>query len=189
MESEMGKKRWKLRPGRPRSTTAVRNAAGTYTRQPEAVSNEVLAVRRRHAVAAGVLASEALNPLAGYTLGQIKLRGGISERQFSVGEAWAKLVRRHASVMGYLHQGLKSPAAIMVPGMACTEEIDEEDIIAVRRRWSEGYRALMEVCRDHGFAVRDIVYAVCVDDRPISQVSEADVANLRIGLNALGRVI
>jgi hypothetical protein len=37
--------------------------------------------------------------------------------------------------------------------------------------------------------VRDIVYAVCIDHRSIASLSPADFGNLRIGLNALAKVL
>ena len=47
----------------------------------------------------------------------------------------------------------------------------------------------MDVCRTHGLAVRDIVYAVCIDNRNINSLSATDFGNLRIGLNALVKVL
>jgi hypothetical protein len=47
----------------------------------------------------------------------------------------------------------------------------------------------MDVCRTHGLAVRDIVYAVCIDNRNFNSLSATDFGNLRIGLNALVKVL
>ena len=116
--------------------------------------------------------------------------GSINEQQYNAGQEWAKLVRRHAMIMGYALGTPKSPSFVLIgAGLSCTEGPDEAEIIAVRRQWSDCYRALMDVCRTHGLAVRDIVYAVCIDNRNINSISATDFGNLRIGLNALVKVL
>src|SRR5262249_25442897 len=112
------------------------------------------------------------------------------EQQYNAGQEWAKLVRCHAVIMGYALGTPKSPSFVQVgAGHSCTEEPDEADIISVRRQWSDCYRVLMDVCRTHGLAVRDIVYAVCIDNRNINSLSATDFGNLRIGLNSLAKVL
>jgi hypothetical protein len=78
--------------------------------------------------------------------------GGISQEQFNAGQAWTRIVYRHAAIMGY-SLTIRTPSFIMVGGgMSCVAEPEEDEIIAVRRKWSDCYNALMSACRDHGLA-------------------------------------
>jgi len=165
------------------------------------VHPETIAVRLRELRRCGVPVRDrhdALDALAGFTLGRLLLRhradvsdpGSINEQQYDAGQEWAKLVYRHAIVMGYSLGSPKSPSFILVgAGLSCAQEPNEQEIIVVRRRWSDCYRALMETCKTHGLAVRDITYAVCIENRSIDLLTPADYGNLRIGLNALAKVL
>jgi len=192
------KNRWARRPGRPRVINVERHPSGRAVEPPSAVHRETVEVRARDARLAGLQADQALDPLAGYSLGQMLLRGrmdpgdpgSISQAQFDAGTSWAALVRRHAIIMGYSLGASAGAAGHMVGGNGgSNQEPDEAEIIAVRRRWSDGYRAIMDACRQHGLAVRDAVYAVCVDDAPIVCVTQEQFGLLRIGLNALARAL
>jgi hypothetical protein len=188
-------------PGRKRKSNVTRDASGKSRGEPEGVHPETIAVRLRELAREGVAVRDrqgALDALAGFTLGRLLLRnradrgdpGSINEQQYNAGQEWAKLVRRHAMIMGYALGTPKSPSFVLIgAGLSCTEGPDEAEIIAVRRQWSDCYRALMDVCRTHGLAVRDIVYAVCIDNRNINSLSATDFGNLRIGLNALVKVL
>ena len=69
----------------------------------------------------------------------------------------------------------KSPSFVMVAGgLSCEAEPGENESVAVRRRFSDCYNALMEACRMHGLIVRDVTYAVCLDNRPLDSLSAAD---------------
>ena len=187
--------------GRKRKPNVIRDARGKSRGEPDGVHPETVAVRLRELRHDGVFAKDrqgALDALAGFALGRLLLRhradpgdpGSVNEHQYNAGQEWAKLVRRHATVMGYALSTPKSPSFVMVgSGLPCAEEPDEAEIASVRRRWSDCYRALMDVCRTHGLTVRDIVYAVCIDNRNINSLSAKDFGNLRIGLNALVRVL
>ena len=187
--------------GRRRKPNVIRDLRGKSRGEPEGVHPETIAARLRELRREGVPVQDrqgALDALAGFTLGRLLLRnradpgdpGSVNEQQYNAGQEWAKLVRCHAALMGYALGTPKSPSFVMVgSGLSCAEEPDEQEILAVRRQWSDCYRALMEVCRTHGLAVRDIVYAVCIDNRKINSLSATDFGNLRIGLNALGRVL
>jgi hypothetical protein len=159
---------------------------------------EALAYRRRDLLRAGISPEHALDALAGFTLGRLLLRhradssdpGSINEAQFNAGEAWAKLVRRHAAIMGYTLSSPKSPSFVLAAsGLSCMAGPTESEVSSVRRQFANCYGALMEACRLHGLRVRDITYAVCLDDRPLESLSREDYGQLRIGLNALAKII
>jgi hypothetical protein len=189
------------RRGRKRKLNVIRDARGKSRGEPEIVHPETIAARLRDLHRDGVPArdrQDALDALAGFTLGRLLLRnradpgdpGSINEQQYNAGQEWAKLVRRHAAIMGYALGSPKSPSFVLVgSGLSCAEEPDEEDIIRVRRQWSDCYRVLMEVCKTHGLAVRDITYAVCIDNRGIEFLTPSDYGNLRVGLNTLAKVL
>ena len=187
--------------GRRRKVNVIRDTGGKSRGEPQIVHPETIAVRLRELRRCGVPVRDrhaALDALAGFTLGRLLLRhradvsdpGSINEQQYDAGREWAKLVYRHAVVMGYSLGSPKSPSFILVgAGLSCAQEPNEQEIIVVRRRWSDCYRALMETCKTHGLAVRDITYAVCIENRGIDLLQPADYGNLRIGLNALARVL
>jgi hypothetical protein len=189
------------RRGRRRKPNVIRDGHGKSRGEPEVVHPETVAVRLRELHRDGVPArgrQEALDALAGFTLGRLLLRnradpgdpGSINEQQYNAGQEWGKLVRRHAAIMGYALGSPKSPSFVLVgAGLSCVEEPDEQEVVAVRRRWSDCYRALMDVCKTHGLAVRDITYAVCIENRSIEFLTPADYGNLRVGLNTLARAL
>lgn len=159
---------------------------------------EALAYRKRDLLRDGIKPEHALDALAGFTLGRLLLRhradpsdpGSIDEEQYNAGEAWGRLVRRHAAIMGYSLSTPKSPSFLMVAGgLSCEAEPDQTEILGVRRRFSDCYSALMEACRMHGLAVRDVTYTVCLDNRSLETLTRDDYGHLRIGLNALKKVV
>ena len=193
---------------RPRKLGVKRDEKGKW--RGYAIHPETIAVRERQLAHDGIILKfeafesgrrvekrTADDRLSGFTLGRLYLRhrqdktdpSGISEEQMNAGEAWASLVRRHAAIMGY-SVSLKTPSLLMISGSSApSADPDEETILYVRRRWSDCYNLLMEVCRDHGLTVRDVVYGVCVENWPISALGEKDFGNLRMGLNAIGRAL
>ena len=187
--------------GRRRKPNVIRSASGKSRGEPDGVHPEAIAVRLRELRLEGVPVRDrqgALDALAGFTLGRLLLRnradpgdpGSVNEQQYNAGHEWAMLARRHAAIMGYALGTPKSPSFVLAgAGPSCAKAPDEAEIIEVRRRWSDCYRALMDVCRIHGLAVRDIVYAVCIDNRNINSLSATDFGNLRIGLNALVKIL
>lgn len=185
------------RPGPKRKINVIRSRNGKSRGEPEVIAPEVLAVRRKFLEQDRVDPKNAADPLASYTLGRLLLRnrkndqdpGSISQEQYEAGEAWAKIVHRHASIMGY-NLTTRSPSFVMVgTGLSCGSEPEEDEILRVRRKYSDCYNALMEVCRDHGLRVRDVVYGVCVENWPVGQLGPAEYGCLRIGLNAIGRAL
>jgi hypothetical protein len=190
-----------MRTGRKRKPNVRRDARGKSRGEPEMIAAESLAVRARELRAAGFTASfagkHASDALAGFTLGVLHLRwqacrddpGGISPEQFNSAQAWTRLVHRHAAIMGY-SLTIRTPSFIMVGGgMTCIAEPDEREIVGVRRKWSDCYNALMVAARDHGLRVAIVTYGVCVENWPVGALSHEDLGHLRVGLNAIGKVV
>ena len=177
--------------GRARKTNVVRDSNGkSRGERPEDVVAVAMCYRSRE-----VGSKDALDPLSGFTLGRLLLRGrqdasdpgGISQEQYESGEAWATLCRQHSQIHGY-SLGPKSPSTDMIgQGLSCIREPDEETIIKIRRKWEDCYNSLMEACRSHGLKVRNITFAVCVENMDIGSLHVDDYGILRIGLNAVGK--
>lgn len=140
------------------------------------------------------------DPLAGSSLGLLRLRGrfsgggrnpgGISERQYNAGEAWAKLCRRHAAIMGYELKPVKSLSDFDRRGGRSVAPAPPPDLVEeVRDKWSKCYEAIMDECKTHGLGVRNVTYAVCIEGVHPGSLSPRDYGDLRTGLNALARVL
>lgn len=149
--------------------------------------------------------------LSGFTLGKLLLRGradpkdpsGISQAQFDAGEKWLGVLVRHSAIMGYeLKANVASPAFVSVSSgdwlyrknynetMSPEEEIEEADKIeSVKKKFKATYKKLMEACVTDGIRVRDVTYGVVVEDWPMRQLQGLDYGVLRIGLNAIGKVL
>ena len=190
-----------MRTGRKRKSNVRRDTKGKSRGEFEVVDPETLAVRARELRKAGFDArfagKHANDALAGFTLGLLHLRwqhnkddpGGISQEQFNAGQAWTRIVYRHAAVMGY-SLTIRTPSFIMVGGgTSCAAEPEEDEIIAVRRKWSDCYNALMSAGRDHGLRVSIVTYGVCGENWPAGALSREDLGDLRLGLNAIGKVV
>ena len=189
------------RRGRKPKPDVIRDARGKSRGEPIGVHPETLAVRMRDLRRDGLRLrnrEEALDALSGSTLGRLLLRhradpsdpGSVNPQQYDAGAEWAKLARHHAAIMGYAHGSPASTSFVMVgSGLSCAAPPSEEEIVVVRRLWSDCHRALMEAAKMHGLAVREVVHAVCVENRSLEFLSRADYGNLRIGLNALAKVL
>jgi hypothetical protein len=189
------------RRGRKPKLNVIRDARGKSRGEALGVHPETLAIRLRDLRRDGLRAADAKDALdarSGFTLGRLLLRhradpsdpGSVNEQQYDAGQQWARLARRHAVLMGYASGSPVSPSFVMVgSGVSCAASPTEAEIAAVRRQWSECHRALMEAAKTHGLAVRDVVHAVCVENRSLEFLDHADYGNLRIGLNALAKVM
>lgn len=188
---------------RPRKAGVLRSKTGKSLGEPQVIAKEVLAVRIRENARNGLYLEQPADALAGFTLGILLLRGrqdrgnpgGITQTQYDAGDRWSAIVRRHANIMGYdLKRGasVKSPSFSMVGGGRDTgPDADDEQIAAARDAFRVTYNAIMEASRDckAGTAIRDILYGVCVENRPAHELSEVDYGNLRLGLNTLARAL
>ena len=199
--------------GRPRKTNVKRNASGrSYGEQ--GIHPETLAIRERHLREAGVPLSfmkremtqhgwrevekrTAEDRMAGYTLGLLRLRdksdpASISQAQFEAGDAFCRIVHRHALVMGY-KLSVPSPSLILTGEGGSGREDDEETIARVRARYRACFDALMEATRaqgpNGGPRLWQVTYGVCVENWPAGSLTAADYGLLRTGLNVLARVV
>lgn len=180
----------KTNPGRPHKPHAVRDSTTGRSRGDDEKHYRAirLAYRQREMEQDGI-DGEPADPLVGYTLGRLKRAGKVSDVQFRAGEAWARLCHRHAAIMGYELKPPKSPAAFGIVGRSLENEPDEAVVKEVRNLFADCYNALMAVCRDHGLSVREVTYAVCIAGVPLHVLVEKDFGDLRLGLNALAKVL
>lgn len=190
--------------GRKRKQNVIRDASGKSRGEPVGIDPAVVAARARDLAQDGIAAAHARDPLAGFTLGRLRLIGmaaersgepdmrGITNAQCTAGEAWARLARRHAAIMGYALGSPKSASFVMVNfGLSCEEEPDEKEVTRIRRKWSDCYRALMDAgtANGTGTKVALVTWDVCVNNVPVHTLRTTDFGNLRLGLNALARVV
>jgi hypothetical protein len=198
--------RVKRRGRKPKSDVSRFPCGKVREENPESV----IAVAVAHRVRDGVKYEDAVvrdertrqvvgaNPLAGFTLGRLYQRGraddagGISRAQYEAGCMYAQIVHQHAAIMGYSLGSPKSPGFESVGGVSLRPEPDEEVILRARRKFSDCYRALMDVGKELGVGTRvaTITYDACLDRATFVslQVDEAALGNLRAGLNALVRI-
>lgn len=196
--------------GRKKKSGVIRDSKGKSRGEPEVIAAEVLAVRRRELMLDGIRPSytdresqkvhdNVRDALAGFTLGRLLLKwrqspgcpDSVTQAQFDAGEAWTAIVHRHAAVLGY-SLGRPSPGFIMVStGVSCASDPEETEVTTIRRKYSDCYNALMDVGREshEGTGIALITYAVCIEDRSLRTMAGREFGNLRVGLNALSRVL
>lgn len=199
-----------MKTGRKRKTNVRRDKSGKSRGEALAVHPETLAIRNRQLESMGIPLTEfrlegnrlvekttASNRLSGFTLGLLYLRGknspgdpgGISKEQYEAGEAWSRIVHRHAAIMGYKLR-IHTPNFTMVSGgVSLGIDPTDEEIGKAKDRYRRCYDALAGAARDHGHRVQTITYAVCVDNLPVHQLTPACYGYLRVGLNALGKAV
>jgi hypothetical protein len=191
------------RRGRPPKKGVSRFPGGKVREEHEHVVKSVVWAQRAREVGE----EHKDNALAGFTLGRLRLIGranenakgstpidpaGISAEQYDAGWQYGVIVRRHSMVMGYALGTPKSPGFEMVAGgTSLASEPDQEIILRTRRKFSDCYRALMDAGNhlQQGTRVATITYDVCLERVPFSELDEARLGNLKIGLNALARVL
>ena len=177
----------KRKPGR---RTACGRLANEETER-EAMAT-VLNARARHF---GVSINSARDPRLGTALGRLNYQGRISDQQYQAGQTFGELYQRHHRTMG-----LPTPSPRSVAGLLINEGIfggsevipSPDDVARLRKRFDEAADALDACDRDHrlceGRRPAALIYRiVCVDEDARNWPVE-DVGNLRVALNALGRV-
>ncbi len=179
------------RGGRPREAGRNRDASG---RSRGASPADILSVARAQRIKAGADPDDALNALHGSTIGILHRRwqacptdpGGISADQYAAAQAYIACVTRYCELMGI---PLPRPAAATLG--ATRRDPPEEVVLAVRRRFADLRRTLLDCGCEIGVGsrVNAAVYRVCIEDPPIDAVEEAEIENLRYGLNAVARYL
>lgn len=180
--------------GRTRKANTERYANGKPKAETVAeIKSVVMAQRMKE-----VHPDDAGDALAGYTLGRLLLNhlrspedpAGITREQHWAGEEFYKINRRHSRIVTAVMNSPRSPLLGMVSwGISCEEEPTPREIAEARDNWRLCHDALIEASRIHGMAVIRVTYGVCVENWPLSRLSEEDYGSLKIGLNALGRVL
>jgi hypothetical protein len=179
------------RGGRPRQADRKRDASGRSRGESPA---DIVAVARAQRIKAGADPDDALNALHVSTLGILHRRwqmcatdpSGISADQYHAAQAYISCVIRYCEIMGI---PLPRPAA--GPLGATRGEPSEEVVLAVRRRFSDLRRTLLDCGREIGVGsrVNAAVYRICIEDPPIDGVEPVEIENLRYGLNAVARYL
>jgi hypothetical protein len=178
------------RLGRPRSAGRQRDRATGRSRGETAA--EITAIGRAQRIKAGADPADALNALHGSTIGVLYRRwqlcdsdpGGISEAQYDAAQIYIAIVLRYCDVMGI---PLPRPSAYFAG--ATRVDPDDDVVLAVRRRFADFRRALLDAGREIGVGsrVNAAVYRICIEDPPLEAVSTEEIENLRYGLNAIRR--
>lgn len=137
------------------------------------------------------------NQAAGFSLGVLRLWGNISQEQFEAGESWARLMHRHASLQGFeVKRNPGSPQFVSVGGISTAPEPDAKEVERVRNLVAECREEMVTLARTYsvarykpGHSILEVVYGVCLENRPPHALGERDMGNLRVGLNALAKVL
>jgi hypothetical protein len=155
---------------------------------------EIVAVARAQRIKLGADPDDALNPLHTSTLGILHRRwqacatdpSGVSADQYHAAQAYIGCITRYCEIMGI---PLPRPAA--GPVGATRGDPPEEVVLAVRRRFSDLRRTLLDCGAGIGVGsrVNAAVYRICIEDPPIETVQPAEIENLRYGLNAVARYL
>jgi len=179
------------RGGRPRLPDRKRDASGRSRGESPA---EIVAVARAQRIKAGADPDDALNALHSSALGILHRRwqmcatdpSGISADQYHAAQAYISYVTRYCEIMGI---PLPRPA---VGALGATRRDPPEDVVvAVRRRFADLRRTLLDCGREIGVGsrVNAAVYRICIEDPHIDAVEPAEIENLRYGLNAVARYL
>jgi hypothetical protein len=179
--------------GRPRKASRRRDRTTGRSRGETAA--EITAVARAQRVKAGADPDDALNALNGCAIGILHRRGqlcdsdpsGISLAQYHAAQTYISIVQRYCEIMGI---PLPRPIAVAAAG-ATRPDPDDDVVLAVRRRFADFRRALLDAGREIGVGSRinAAVYRICIEDPPIDGVSTEEIENLRYGLNAIVRAM
>jgi hypothetical protein len=177
------------RAGRPRLSDRKRDPSG---RSRGESPDEIVAVVRAQRIKAGADPADALDPLHASALGILHRRwqtcpsdpSGLSAEQYNAAQAYVSVVIRYCELMG-----IPLPRPAIAGAGATRGDPPDEVVLAIRRRFSDLRRTLLDCGREIGAGsrVNAAVYRVCVEDPPIETLRRCEIENLRYGLNALAR--
>lgn len=182
-----------MRRGRPRKTNVIRDGAGKSRGEIVDFSVVLNQPHRRH-VSGDARKSE----LLGYPLGRLRFQGRITETQLRAGNEWAELVRSYAATFGLPYGSPRSGSMLSdsgKPAYAFSQdeathdaENDERRRASLRTRYNDCFEIMQEVGRSigEGRAVLIIMRRICLEE---VQPLEADLGNLRVGLNSVAKVL
>ena len=180
------------RGGRPRQPDRRRDTTTGRSRGESPA--DIVAVARAQRIKFGADPDDALNALHASTLGVLHRRwqacptdpSGISADQYHAAQAYISCVTRYCEIMG-----IPLPRPATGPVGATRGDPPDEVVLAVRRRFSDLRRTLLDCGREIGVGsrVNAAVYRICIEDPPIEAVQPAEIENLRYGLNAVARYL
>jgi hypothetical protein len=174
------------RPGRKRQDRARRPDGKADGEMPAAIVATATAYRLKF----GADEDHPLDSRYGSTIGQLHLAGLISDDQHHAAQRYLTCVVAYCQLMGIPSPHPRSCDALLAgAGLSCTDELPDERVIEIRRRFSDARRALLDAGREIGVGARvnAAVYRLVIEDRPWLELAEEEMANVRIGLNALCR--
>jgi hypothetical protein len=179
--------------GRKRKLDAIRDESGKSRdhERLQQVDYEARLMRRKlDLIGEGISPDHAHLGLSGFTLGKMYLLhkanpadpGGITRAQYNIGERIARILRCHASVI------LGSKRATSSPGSG---QMTDEDIGQIRDEFRIIYDAMAEYAGTSLEARKAayLVYGICVENWPASQLNKYDFGTLREALNHVGRAL
>lgn len=176
-----------MRPGRKRLVIVGRSPDGRSNgERPDAIVKTARTYRVRH----GAPEHDALNERYGSTIGILRMRGAISDKQFWTAERYRDNVVANAKIMGIPSPHPRALDLNGVGGIGCERDKDPDVVLEIRRTFSDARRALIDCGCGFGLGLRinGLVYGVVIEDRSAAAISQDDIKNLRCGLNALGKV-
>ena len=182
----------KIKSGRPRKANVRRDQSGKSRGEIVDITAILEQPHRRHVKDRDAAKSE----LLGYPLGCLRLTNQISELQHRAGNEWALLVRAFAGINGVSVGSPRSGSLLNdsgKPGYAFSghearsdEEEYQKRCRVISGRYNACFERLTELGRALGQGTRIIITVrrVCIEER---HPNEAEVGNLRVGLNALAK--
>ena len=180
------------RGGRPRQPDRRRDTTTGRSRGESPA--EVVAVALAQRIKAGADPDDALNALHASTLGVLHRLwqmcatdpSGISTEQYNAAQTYISCVTRYCEIMG-----IPLPRPTAAAAGATRGDPPDEVVLAVRRRFSDLRRTLLDCGREIGVGsrVNAAVYRICIEDPPIDAVEPVEIENLRYGLNAVARYL
>jgi hypothetical protein len=179
--------------GRKRKLDAIRDESGKSRdhERLQQVDYEARLMRRKlDLIGEGISPDHAHLGLSGFTLGKLYLYWkaddkdcrGIDRAQYNIGERIGRILRSHASVIC----GSKRATTPGSGGLLTDEAIGQ-----IRDEFRVVYDALAEYAgadRDNRKAAY-VVYGVCVENWPASQLTTEDFGKLRGAINCVGRAL
>lgn len=171
-----------------------REPNGRLQRAREEIHPEAIAARERELSQIGVSTEHAKDALAGFCLGQLRLRGrsgkpnGITEEQYQAGESWSRRVRAYQSING-TRGGVKSPGFVMVAnGLDTKPDREPDEIQKIREGFVKSYNLLAKAAKRYGVRVMTVTWSVCMENPHAGTLSPDEIKYLRAGLDALSGI-
>jgi hypothetical protein len=184
------------RPGRKRKTTVIRDSKGKSRGE---VFDPSVIERQPHRRGSAQPWSED----AGFPLGRLRINGMLTEAQMRAGNEYAAVVYAYARTMGI---PMGSPRSGSMSECVSTgfyswegdrHEVDPEEaakrVQRIRERYNDCHDTLADLGRQHGRGrnILIVMREVCVQECEEKALwrDEAKIGDLRLGLNAVHRVL